>query len=74
MKYTEEQLEQAFMKVQNKEHWKNPIKAIIPESEQEITREAISHFTATEAIFFYERHGFLQVEAKGYRLGPAGDY
>jgi hypothetical protein len=74
MKYTQAQLEEAFKKVQNKEHWKNPINAHIPTSELEITRAAILHFTATDMIVGKTNNGLTRVWAKGYRLGPAGDH
>jgi hypothetical protein len=79
MNYTQEQLEAAFQKVQNKEHWKNPINAYIKKDEQAITYAAIVHFTATEPNFYRtdsnpingEESDFVRVLAKGYRLGPA---
>lgn len=72
MTYTQEQLEQAFQKVQNKEHWKNPIDAFCRAEELEITREAINYFTATNTYFEQDQgNGWARIKAKGYYLGPA---
>jgi hypothetical protein len=78
-KFTQEQLEAAFKKVRNKEHWKNPVDAIIDATEDtELINEAVIHFTATTAEFAHIRcgpnKGKIHVKADGYRLGPAGDY
>lgn len=73
MKYTQEQLENAFQKVQNKEHWKNPIQTWIPVKDLEITEAAIKHFTATDMVLGTINNGLAFIWAKGYRLGPAGD-
>ena len=74
MKYTQSQLEQAFQKVQNKNHWKGPIDSYIQAHERDLISAAISHFTATQANFTIQSNGWLRVKAKGYRLGLAGDH
>lgn len=70
MQYTQEQLENAFQKVQNKEHWKNPIKSTCHFTERAIVAQAIIHFTGTEATFAPINEDYLQVTAPGYYLGP----
>lgn len=67
----------AFEKVQNKEHWKNPIDAVIHKSEMDITANAIHFFTGTQAFFNTNRltlaeceSGMVRVIADGYYLGP----
>ncbi len=74
MNYSQSELEEAFKKVQNKNHWKGPIDTFIKLEERDITARAISHFTATPATFIPYSNGWLKVKAKGYRLGPAGDH
>lgn len=76
MTFTQEQLEAAFKKVQNADHWKNPIDAVIDTADIDVTRAAIQHFTGTQAEFklCIGQHGKWRVEAEGYRAGPAGDH
>lgn len=74
MNYTQEQLEAAFKKIQNKEHWKNPINAFVPTAELEITDAAIRHFTSTNMTIGATHNGLTHIWAQGYRLGPAGDH
>jgi hypothetical protein len=71
MPYTQNQLEEAFKKVQNKEHWKNPINSCCKNEDLLVTIAAIRHFTATEVTYFNLGNGWFKVEAPGYRLGPA---
>lgn len=71
--FTQEQLEEAFKKVQNKEHWKNKIDSFCLSEDMPVVNEAIRHFTATEAEFTAQGNGWMRVKALGYRLGPAGD-
>ena len=71
MKFTREQLLEAFNKVQNKDHWKNPIDSFCSKDEIEIVTEAIIYFTATEPTFKAVGINKLQVTAPGYYLGPA---
>lgn len=42
--FTKKQLTDAFEKVQNAEHWKNPINAVVPNTELLLTLNAIEHF------------------------------
>lgn len=79
MAYTQEQLEEAFKKVQPKTHWKDPIKAFIEKTEdQMLIQEAIIHFTATVPQFTKinkgSNKGKILVTAEGYYMGPAGDH
>lgn len=72
MTYNQDQLKQAFEAVQNKDDWKEPIDAYITANDIEVTREAVVHFTATEAKIEYDAvMGMYHVTAKGYRNGPA---
>jgi len=65
--YTQEQLEVAFRVVQNPEHWKNPVRAIIPATQLEVTKAAIIHFTGSTAVVTPCPNGTqVQVEAAGY--------
>jgi hypothetical protein len=53
--FTKKQLTDAFEKVQDKDHWKNPISAVIPNTELLLTMSAIEHFhgpsnTKTEIV------------------------
>ncbi len=73
-KYTKEQLKEAFEKVQDSAHWKNPINSCCRGAELEVTREAIRFFTGTETEFFYLDNGWYKIKADGYRLGPCGDH
>ena len=76
-KYTRDQLKEAFEKVQNKDHWKNPIDAVIPKQAMDITADAIHFFTGTQAFFSSNRltlkevqDGCVRVTAIGYYAGP----
>jgi hypothetical protein len=76
-KYTRDQLKEAFEKVQNKEHWKNPIDAVIPKQAMDITSDAIQFFTGTQAFFSSNKltlaqceAGMVRVTAVGYYAGP----
>jgi len=77
--YTQEELQAAFTKVQDKEHWKNPINAVVDASENlHLIREAVIHFTATVPTFdilkVTEEGTKVAVRAIGYQAGPAGDH
>lgn len=66
------QLKEAFEKVQDKEHWKNPINAVIAKADLAITAEAIEYYTSTspEVVEEYE-DGTIKIYALGYWGGPA---
>ena len=64
--YTQADLKFAFTKVQNKEHWKNPIDAIIKMEEQDITERAIIFYTGSIPSFAPKAGGMLRVIADGY--------
>lgn len=76
--FTVEELKEAFNMVQNKQHWKGPIRAVVrcDERKLEMIRAAIMFYTATEAEV--ERlsetsDGVLyRIKAPGYWNGPAG--
>ena len=73
--FTQEQLETAFARVQNKHDWKMPIKTtILIENKEELKliESAIVHFTATHPRFEFGEANMVKVFADGYRAGPAG--
>lgn len=65
--YTTEELETAFEEVQNKEHWKMDINAIIPAEKRRLMTFAIPWFTGGGQVEFEELpDGKLRVTAPGY--------
>lgn len=73
-KYTQEQLEAAFKLVQNKTHWKGPIRTVVLiDTDLDLVQAAVEHFTGTEAdtvpVSGYNFSGFL-VSSPGYWAGP----
>jgi hypothetical protein len=75
LNHTRDQLKEAFEKVQNKEHWKNPIDAYIRKDEYDITNDAIAFFTGTRINSCVvedggPNRGKLHIKAHGYYLGP----
>lgn len=74
-KYSKEEMSAAFDKVEDKDHWKNPILATIHEDDLEVTAQAVKFYTAT-SLEVVERKpdGMILVGAIGYRQGPAGDH
>lgn len=69
--YSLEQLTEAFDKVKDENHWKNPIDAIVPSDQKDILEKAIPWFTGTEAVFEKcKKDGHLRVTAPGYFAGP----
>jgi hypothetical protein len=67
-------LEKYFGKIQNNEHWKNPIDAFCRAEEQYMVEKAIIFFTATTPTFEKMNNEWVRVRAAGYRAGPAGDH
>ncbi len=73
--FTQEQLDEAFKKVQAKTHWKDPIRSKCKVEDIKITTEAIIYFTGTVPSFGQpDKDGMVKVRAVGYRNGPCGDY
>lgn len=75
--YQPAQLERAFELVQNPEHWKGKVDAVVdvPSSVDlpalvDLLRYAVPFYTATEATVTREGRA-LRVEADGYWCGPA---
>lgn len=64
--YSQEELEAAFNKVKNTEHWKNPVDAVIDAADMRVVSFAIPWFTSTQAIFETLGDGKLRVTADGY--------
>ena len=70
----QEVLREAFERVEDSDHWKGPIDAMVAYSEgftPEIIRDAVMHFTATEATIVDAGSGRMHVTAPGYWKGPA---
>lgn len=63
---TQEELRIAFEKVQNKEHWKGAINAVIDPADEQIVNAAICHFAYGGASFSKAAGGKLRVKAPGY--------
>lgn len=66
--YSRAELKAAFEKVRNTDNWKNPINAVIPQSDAEITRQAVIFFAGCSPKFTTARvdDGYLRVKAVGY--------
>ena len=69
--WTRSELTEAFDKVQNPVDWKGRVCGLIPKEAEEITREAIAFFTATEMRIIASDDTQIVIEADGYRAGPA---
>jgi len=70
--FTVEQLQEAFRSVQDKEHWKNPIDAVVDRDQTAVLDKAIPFMTGTPAEFedVEGQPGKVRVTADGYFLGP----
>jgi hypothetical protein len=76
--YTDEELNAAFKRVQNPDHWKNPCDGIVCGRDLEVTLFAIEFFTGTTGTVtplytesaIYEGNRPYRVTAPGYRAGP----
>lgn len=70
----QEVMRSTFERVQNPEHWKGPVDAMVAYSEGfhiETIRDAVMFFTATEAEITDAGSGRMHVTAPGYWQGPA---
>ena len=63
--FSRNQLAEAFEKVQDKKHWKNPIDAIIQKEDISIVNAAIDFFAGGGAVFSIHHKG-TRVTAPGY--------
>lgn len=72
--YSQEELEQGFNIVKNPDDWRAPINWVGPMDDETLAlvRVAIDFFTATEAHVRDLGFGEVRIQAKGYRMGPAG--
>lgn len=69
--HTREELDAAFELVKDKEHWKNPIDAVVDEGMVHVLTFAIPWFTGTPAEFEpCEEAGKIRVRSIGYWAGP----
>lgn len=66
-----DELTAAFEKVENAEHWKDPIDCEISRDDLEIVSEAVLYFTATQVEVIEELGDRVRIKAAGYRAGPA---
>ena len=69
--FTKSQLDAAFAKVQNKAHWKNPIDAVVPNTELLLTINAINHFhgssdVKTSVVEIKDGVAMIRVQNAGY--------
>jgi hypothetical protein len=67
-RYPVEQMDKAFKLVQNKEHWKNPINAVIAAKDRDVVDEAIIYYTGSVGAFTPMKGGKLRVRADGYYI------
>lgn len=67
--YTHAELNEAFQKIQNAEHWKNPIDAWIHPNQFEVCAEACCYFTGSSLsrVQWAGEHA-VRVMAPGYYL------
>lgn len=70
--YTHEQLDEAFRQVQDADHWKNPIDAVVDRSMWDVLAVAIPYFTGTDADHddVDGQPDRIRVFAPGYFAGP----
>lgn len=69
--YTQEELQAAFDKVKNPEHWKARINALLePGEDMDVIDYAIRYFTGTECWWNTRKDGKIRVRAPGYWAGP----
>lgn len=68
MKYTDEELREAFEKVQNKKHWKNPINAVCLREDQDVITEAVIYFAGCVPTFTPIGTDKLRCRAVGYYI------
>lgn len=77
--YSQAQLDAAFSRVQNPDHWKGAIDCLIQlaDEDRDLMWVAVVHFTATEPTFRQVvpateiTDPIVEVEAAGYWAGPA---
>lgn len=68
---TRADLDKAFDKVKNPDHWKNPCRGLILEAEVPIVELAVMFFTGTKLrVVAQDGEGNVSVEADGYWGGP----
>ncbi len=64
-----------FEMVEDKEHWKNPIDAVIAVTDFQAVADAVEFYTATKLWIAEDLgNGTYRVVADGYQAGPAGDH
>ena len=74
--YTEKELRNAFVRVQDRDDWKGPIYSVINKSDRDMIKWAIIFYTATVPRFSPcgLAKDLLEVHSEGYHLGSAGDH
>ena len=70
--FSVEEINSAFSSVCDKDHWKNPVDAIIAADQQSLMAVAVSWHTGTEASFtpIDGEPDKLRMTAPGYYAGP----
>ena len=66
--FTYDQLRSAFETVQDEDHWKNPISAVIPAGQHRLTAAAIEFFAGggSRVRSIADRDDLFFIEAPGY--------
>lgn len=64
--YTDAELHRAFDMVKNRTNWKEPINAVIAESDLDIVTEAVIYFTGCLIDVWPYKEGRVRVTAAGY--------
>ncbi len=72
--WTQAELHTAFETVSDPKDWRGPIDAKIDPERADVPRivQAVIHFTATTPTLAENPDGTWQLQADGYRMGPAG--
>lgn len=85
--FTQQQLQDAWDKIRDKEDWKNQVTAPVAIADLSVTVAAVEFFTATRCVISArpsvmgdsydasnDPEGCYYLWAAGYRNGPAGDH
>lgn len=67
--HTEEQLREAFAKVQDDRDWRNPVDALVDPSEVEILQYAIPFVTGSQPVFMAKGEMVRVIAAGRYAIG-----
>ena len=67
-RYSREEMDVAFSYVQDSEHWKNPLTALIPNEMLDVVEQAVIYFTGSVVFVTPLDEHCSMVEAAGYFL------